>query len=316
MLVSRSLKPISFMVGFDSQGGSSVSLTQKYNVGDQYSNLPSTTYSAHKFIGWKKNNVDYVENGDLVDYYARTLSATWATPTMITWDAATNGGTTGSTTGMYWYAGYPFEVLPDAEHNGGQLTFGGWYTAASGGTKIGVNDVFSGSQTTFYAQFVSYNDPIGNVICPTQNITFTNSESYPWSFDQTTGVDAYKCYQDIAGNYSVLYGTFTGSGTLEFDVYCDTEKYYDGMYVIVDDSYFYSRWQEYLNWDTENTSIYVDGTWMFSGAAGWVNNCQIEVNESGQHNVYFVFSNDANDGNGNADFFDKSAVLVKNVRFY
>lgn len=319
LLVGKQLTPISFVQSFDSMGGSMVTLQQNYNVGDTYDSLPATTYAAHKFAGWKNRFGNIVADGDFVDYYSPVLSAKWLNPTNITWDAATNGGTTGSTTDMYWYIGEPFGVLPDATHS--TLAFAGWYTAATGGTKVGTNDIFSGSQTTFYAQFTSYNDPIGNIICPTQNITFTNSDSYPWSFDDTTGVNAYKCCQDIYtnnNNYSVLQGTFTGSGTLTFDVYCNTESHYDGMYVIIDDNSFYMKWTNVFDWSGEygdSGAVNVDNCWVFSGIIGWSYNCQLTVSSDGQHNVYFVFGNDCNDGNGSGEYFSKSTVLVKNVRF-
>ena len=96
-----------------------MTLQQNYIVGGTYENLPTTSYQAHKFVGWKNRLGDIVEDGDLVDYYSPILSAQWLSSTNITWDAATNGGTTGSTAGMYWYVGEPFEVLPDATHDGG-----------------------------------------------------------------------------------------------------------------------------------------------------------------------------------------------------
>lgn len=323
MLSSRSVKPIPFTVSFDSCGGSSVLETQQYNVGDTYDLLPATSHPANKFKGWTTSK-SIVKDGDYVDYYSPVLSAIWISPTEIAWDATTNGGTLDPTTGMHWYIGEPFEVLPTAQHSDQTLSFKGWYTSADGGTKIGVSDIFTGQLTTYYAQFTAYDDPIGNVICPTQNITFSTSQDYyPWILDSTTGVSACKCCQDIYTNdgyYSILEGHFTGSGTLQFDVYCDTESHYDGMYVLIDNvDSFYMKWSNVFDWDGSeygsSGAVFVDGTWVFSGDIGWTYNCQMQIAGSGDHSVQFVYGNDCNDGSGSGDYFDKSAVLVANVRF-
>lgn len=69
----------------------------------------------------------------------------------VTWDATTNGGTCGTATSSVT-AGNAVGSLPEASRDG--YTFDGWYTKASGGTKISASTVVN-ADVTYYAQFTS-----------------------------------------------------------------------------------------------------------------------------------------------------------------
>ncbi len=74
-----------------------------------------------------------------------------ATPTLytVTWNATANGGSC-STTSTQVASGDVIGTLPTATKSG--YTFNGWYTAATGGTKISASTVVTGN-ITYYAQF-------------------------------------------------------------------------------------------------------------------------------------------------------------------
>lgn len=69
----------------------------------------------------------------------------------VTWDAATNGGSCGTATSSVT-SGNAIGSLPEASK--ASETFDGWYTAASGGTKITASTTVTGD-VTYYAQFTT-----------------------------------------------------------------------------------------------------------------------------------------------------------------
>ena len=63
---------------------------------------------------------------------------------------------------------------------------------------------------------------------------------------------------------------------LTFDIFCDTESHYDGIYVIIDDNNFYMKWNSVFNEESEygySGAVNVDNCWVFSGVVGWTYNC-------------------------------------------
>lgn len=98
-------------------------------------------------------------SGEAFKIYAKTASLTanswYATVRVykgVTYDASTNSGTCATTSAKYY--GDAALVLPAATRTG--YTFNGWYTASSGGSKIGdAGDEYTptANSTTLYAQF-------------------------------------------------------------------------------------------------------------------------------------------------------------------
>ena len=85
----------------------------------------------------------------------------------VTWNATANGGTCATATSQV-ASGDAVGTLPSATKSG--YTFDGWFTAASGGTKITSSTVINGN-ITFYAQFTE------NSSTPTADLTWNFSTS-------------------------------------------------------------------------------------------------------------------------------------------
>ena len=141
-----------YTVTFDTNGGSIVS--DITTVGGKLSSLPKTpTKEGYTFKGWFTSATgDTAVTTDTVFTAHTTVYAQWekivVSPTeyIITFD--TNGGTTVSnittTSGK-------LAVLPEAPTKDG-YTFTGWFTAATGGSAVTTETVFT-TDTTVYAQW-------------------------------------------------------------------------------------------------------------------------------------------------------------------
>lgn len=119
------------IVTYNANGGSCEKTTESYN-GDVLT-LPNAELSDYVFIGWYDALTDGKRVGGPGEEYCPnddiTLYAYWQKPTKVTYDA--NGGECGTESESY----YGDLKLPTPIRTG--YTFNGWYTAASGGTKIG-----------------------------------------------------------------------------------------------------------------------------------------------------------------------------------
>ena len=101
----------------------------------------------YSFTSWNSNSGTINANKGITANFTRTAKAF-----TVTFDATTNGGTlSGSSTKTVTY-GSTYGALPTATKSG--YTFNGWYTAASGGTKItSSSTVVTTTNQTLYAQF-------------------------------------------------------------------------------------------------------------------------------------------------------------------
>ncbi len=140
-----------YTVTYNATGGSVTPQSEDYS--GTVLTLPLPSDSARAFAGWytEENGGTFIGMGG--DTYLPTehitLYAHWEAPSVVTYDA--NGGSCATTSETYM--GAPL-VLPTPTQTG--YTFQGWYTAASGGTKVGdggANYSPSGS-ITLYAQWV------------------------------------------------------------------------------------------------------------------------------------------------------------------
>ncbi|MBE6606255.1 MAG: CHAP domain-containing protein [Ruminococcaceae bacterium] len=125
-------------VTFDANGGS-VSPTSKTVIyGEKYGTLPTPTKEGYTFAGWYLLQFDYPEDPLIVastvfeETEDCTLYAKWTANTYtVTFNA--NGGSVSPTSKTVTYASQ-YGTLPAPTRSG--YTFDGWYTSASGGTKI------------------------------------------------------------------------------------------------------------------------------------------------------------------------------------
>mgnify|MGYP000478346638 CR=1 FL=1 len=146
---TRSVTAETVTITFNANGGSCSTSSSKIIKGGSLSSLPTATRSGYTFDGW------YTSGGTKVTTSSKfsadnTLTARWtavATKVKVTFNA--NGGSclTGSTEIS---KGGKLSSLPTATRSG--YTFDGWYTAASGGTKISTSTTFS-ANTTVYAHW-------------------------------------------------------------------------------------------------------------------------------------------------------------------
>ena len=137
---------------FDPNGGTCETGSAVYAVGEPYGELPVPTKGVYPFTGWftAKSGGEQVTAESVVTAVAsRTLYARWAKNQTVTFDA--NGGTCKVSKKGYWTPG-TYDTLPEATQEGN--AFVGWYTAASGGTKVKAGDA-TGSATsrTLYAHW-------------------------------------------------------------------------------------------------------------------------------------------------------------------
>lgn len=170
---------ITVTVTLDANGGSvsSNKLTVAYD--GSYS-LPTPTRSGHNFVGWytSASGGAKVENGaKMTKTENHTLYAQWSVNTVkVTVSFNGNGGSVSSSSATVT-VGSTYGTLPTASRSG--YSFTGWYTAASGGTKIEAGTKVSNSSNhTLYAQWkaasvtVTYNANGGSVSPASAAVTY------------------------------------------------------------------------------------------------------------------------------------------------
>ncbi len=146
------IPPETFTVAFDANGGSVSPGSGVTGADGKLSSLPTPVREGYDFNGW----FTAAEGGTAVDLNRvytgdTTLYAHWTeTPPetfTVTFDA--NGGSVSPGSGVTGEDG-TLSSLPTPTRSG--YTFDGWFTAATGGTRVDVNDVYS-SDTTIYAHW-------------------------------------------------------------------------------------------------------------------------------------------------------------------
>lgn len=150
-----------FTVKYNANGGTGTMSDQAFTYGtSQKLTTNAFTRAGHTFLGWSTKSsattATYTDGQSVSNLTATnngtvTLYAIWSINSIvITFDATTNGGTvTPTSKTINW--GTKINPLPEATRP--YYVFLGWYTAATGGTKITTSTVFK-SNTTLYAQFV------------------------------------------------------------------------------------------------------------------------------------------------------------------
>lgn len=163
-------------VTLDPNGGT-VSPTYVYvPVGGSYGSLPNPTKTGYTFQGWytaKSGGTRVNGSTKVTNPKPHTLYAHWnAKPITVTFNA--NGGTCSTKNKTVTY-GNTYGTLPTASRKG--YSFQGWFTAASGGTKItSSSKVNRANNHTLYAQWkavpitVTFKD--GSTTVATKKVTY------------------------------------------------------------------------------------------------------------------------------------------------
>jgi len=165
-------------VTFDANGGSVTPPSVMTGGDGKLPSLPTLTRDGYTFNGWftEKTGGSQVTTSRVFTANT-TIYARWTLITYtITFNA--NSGTVSPTTGVTGVGG-TLSSLPEPTRN--NYTFNGWFTAASGGTRVTTEMVFSGN-TTIYAQWTSVPvagaytitfNPNGGTVTPSSATTTT-----------------------------------------------------------------------------------------------------------------------------------------------
>ncbi len=144
-----------YTVTYNANGGSVTPASASYQ--GTTLTLPTPTRDGYAFNGWYTAASGGTKIGIGGNTYTPTanitLYAQWKDPVVVTYDATTNGGSCGTTSQTYLGTAL---TLPTPNDRTG-YTFDGWYTAASGGTKI-ESPYTPTANITLYAQWthISY----------------------------------------------------------------------------------------------------------------------------------------------------------------
>lgn len=224
-------------VSFDATGGTNpVSITVTYN--DKYGALPSTSKSGYTFVGWytaASGGTKITEDSTYTTAGNQTLYAQWkANDYTLTFNA--NGGSVSKSSATV-ACGSAYGTLPTPTRD--YYTFNGWYTAASGGTKVSSSTTMGAGNATIYAQWtlkplsdwvLASNVPSGAQVVEnkwtytrTQTTESTNSSLSGWTqtgsyWSQTGGGSTY--YASFPSGFDTgnsIYNSFAKSAYSAYD---------------------------------------------------------------------------------------------------
>ena len=261
--------PETFTVTFDANGGSVSPGSGVTGEDGTLSSLPTPTRSGYTFDGWFTAATGGTRV-DVNDVYSSdtTIYAHWSQipPKTFTVTFDANGGSVSPGSGVTGEDG-TLSSLPTPTRSG--YTFDGWFTAATGGTRVDVNDVYS-SDTTIYAHwsqippktFTVTFDANGGSVSPGSGVTGEDGtlSSLPTLAD----------WKQQASTYSELTHTFVGWYTQKIGgtkVTADT--------VFTEDTTIYAGWDWFYDESTKTLCIAGSGpmkdyVYEYQGSAvGW-----------------------------------------------
>ena len=167
-----------YMVTFDANGGNVSTASKSVVYGTTYGTLPTPTRAGYNFNGWytAKSGGTKITSGSTVSITSgQTLYAQWSSASYnVSFNA--NGGSVSTASKTVTYGG-TYGTLPTPTRAG--YTFNGWYTAASGGSKVGTDTkVAITANQTLYAQWsvnsytISFNANGGNISTSGKNVAY------------------------------------------------------------------------------------------------------------------------------------------------
>ena len=140
-------------VTLDASGGSLSPTSIQVSYGGSYGAIPTPTRPGYSFAGWstaKSGGPTIDGSTNVSSSYNHTLYAQWSVNS-VTVSLDANGGSVSPSSVTVAY-GDTYGTLPTPSRSG--YNFTGWYTAASGGTKIdGNSTVSNASNHTLYAHW-------------------------------------------------------------------------------------------------------------------------------------------------------------------
>lgn len=196
----------SIVVTFDSNGGSVVSIENRVYYGQTYGELPVPTRANHGFIGWfteATGGTQITADSIVSAHVNQKLYAHWA-PNQFTLTYDANGGSCSTATKSLTF-GDSYGELPTPTRT--HYTFDGWYTAASGGTKVSADTTpTSATNVTIYAHWT---------LVP-YTVSWSNGTGYTISVSRTSSPNANASTGTLSNGATVYYGdvltvTYTAS---------------------------------------------------------------------------------------------------------
>ena len=144
--------PVTYSITYNLGGGSVSGNPTSYNIESAAITLKNPTRTGYTFTGWTGNNGTTPQTSVSIPSGStgnKSYTANWKINTYtLTYNA--NGGSVTPTSKTLTY-GSQYGTLPTPTRTG--YTFNGWYTAASGGTKVSSTTTIGASNTTIYAHW-------------------------------------------------------------------------------------------------------------------------------------------------------------------
>ncbi len=214
-------KANNYKVTFNANGGSVGTSNITVTYDSAYGTLPNPTRSGYTFKGWYTDVAEgtLITNTTIVSTAKdHTLYARW-TPNIYTLTYNNNGGTGCTSKSVTYNSDYGTLCTPTRTG----YTFLGWYTAASGGTKVTQTSTVTTAQDhTIYAQWkantytLTYNNN-GGTGCTSKTVTY-NSSYGTLCTPTRTGYTFLGWYTAVSGETQITQAT-TMTSTQNHTVY-------------------------------------------------------------------------------------------------
>ena len=148
-------------LNFNANGGSVSEAKRTVKQGSAFGNLPNPSRSGYAFDGWftAANGGNAVGTSTTMGNADTTIYAHWTAVHTLSFNA--NGGSV-SEAKRTVKQGATYGTLPTPSRSG--YTFNGWYTAASGGSKVSPSTAMGTGDVTVYAQWAKSVATVGQII--------------------------------------------------------------------------------------------------------------------------------------------------------
>ena len=203
----------SYTVKFNTNGGVCSTLSKEVTYDSTYGDMPTPTRDGHTFNGWytaKTGGTKITSTTKVSITEEQTLYAQWTANTYtVTFNG--NGGAPSKSSQSVTY-GSTYGTLPTASKD--YYDFNGWYTAASGGTKVTAATTFNTTgNITLYAQWTIH--PVSDWVLESAVPSGAEIVDEKWTYDlrtnkesKETSLSGYKQYDS--------YWVKSGSGSFEY----------------------------------------------------------------------------------------------------
>lgn len=223
---------LNYTVHFNANGGSVTPATMTALSDVALGTLPTPTRTYYTFNGWfteASGGTKVTASSKFARTEDITLYAQWTLNSfVVTFNA--NGGSV-STTSLRAYCGKSLGTLPTPTRD--YYTFNGWYTAASGGTKVTSSTTYStAANITLYAQWTI--KPVSGWVLASNVPSGAQVVNQKWTYDQRTeqtttasslsGYTQFNSYWQQTGSGSTNYATFPSGFDKSNSIYTSFAK--------------------------------------------------------------------------------------------